>query len=61
MDAIQRQLAHYPSHVGQIIYQAKILAGDRFQSLSIPKGSSKGYNQKKFEQEKQVRHFTDRA
>jgi len=61
MDAIQRQLAHYPSHVGQIIYQAKILAGNRFQSLSIPKGGSQGYNQKKFEQEKAVRHFTDRV
>lgn len=59
MDAIQRQLAHYPSHVGQIIYQAKILIGDRFESLSIPKGGSQGYNQKRFEQQKQVRHFTD--
>jgi hypothetical protein len=61
MDAIQRQLAHYPSHVGQIIYQAKIQIGDQFQFLSIPKGGSQGYNQKKFEQDKRVRHFTDRA
>jgi hypothetical protein len=61
MEAIQRQLAHYPSHVGQIIYQAKILQGDAFKSLSIPKGESKNYNQNKFEQEKGIRHFTDRA
>ncbi len=60
MEAIQRQLAHYPSHVGQIIYQAKILQGDAFKSLSIPKGGSKNYNQNKFDQEKGIRHFTDR-
>ena len=61
MDAIQRQLAHYPMHVGQIIYQAKNLIGDQFQSLSIPKGGSQVYNQQKFDQEKQLRHFTDRV
>lgn len=61
MEAIQRQLAHYPMHVGQIIYQAKALKGDPFVSLSIPKGKSQGYNEKKFGEEKGVRHFTDRA
>lgn len=35
VDAINRQLAHYPHHVGQIIYIAKMLAGDQWQSLSI--------------------------
>lgn len=60
-DALLRQLAHYASHVGQIIYIAKILKGDEFKSLSIPKGGSSGYNQKKFEEEKSVRHFTDKA
>jgi len=61
VEAIQRQLAHYPHHVGQIIYQAKILKGAAFQSLSIPKGNSEKYNEEKFKQEKEVRHFTDRA
>lgn len=60
MDAIQRQLAHYPLHVGQIIYQAKALAGNAFQSLSIPKGQSASFNKNKFEQPKERRHFTDR-
>lgn len=61
MDALQRQLAHYTNHVGQIIYLAKILKGDEFQSLSIPKGQSSGYNQNKFSQEKSTGHFTDKV
>jgi len=36
MEAIQRQLAHYPHHVGQILYQAKILKGDDFKSAFHP-------------------------
>ena len=61
MEAIQRQLAHYPHHVGQIIYQAKVLAGSDFKSLSIPKGASGSYNQAKFKEEKSIRHFTDKV
>lgn len=61
MDALQRQLAHYPSHVGQILYIAKMLTGDDWKSPSIPKGGSQGYNQDKFSQEKTIRHFTDKA
>ncbi len=37
IDAINRQLAHYPYHVGQIIYIAKILQNDQWESLSIPR------------------------
>src|SRR5579859_7898370 len=48
LEAIQRQLAHYPHHVGQILYQAKVLKGDNFKSLSIPKGASGNFNQVKF-------------
>jgi hypothetical protein len=61
MEAIQRQLAHYPHHVGQIIYQAKVLKGSDFRSLSIPKGGSSTYNQAKFSEEKSVTHFTDKV
>jgi hypothetical protein len=61
MDALERQLAHYPSHVGQIIYIAKMVKGNDFKSLSIPKGASSTYNEKKFADEKAVRHFTDKV
>src|SRR4051812_22327880 len=59
MEAIQRQLAHYPHHVGQIVYQAKAIKGDVFTSLSIPKGKSNSFNSSKFSQEKARKHFTD--
>lgn len=61
MDALQRQLAHYPHHIGQILYIAKQLKGNDFKSLSIPKGSSSDFNKDKFSQEKSIRHFTDKA
>ena len=58
MEAINRQLAHYPYHVGQIVYIGKMLASN-WQSLSIPKGNSVQFNADKFAQEKHLGHFTD--
>lgn len=58
-EAIQRQLAHYSYHVGQIVYTARMIKGSEWQSLSIPKNASSDYNQKKFSQEKKRAHFTD--
>ena len=37
LEAINRQLAHYPYHIGQIVYIAKILTNENWKSLSIPK------------------------
>lgn len=37
LEAIERQMSHYSSHVGQIIYLAKMIQGDEWQTLSIPK------------------------
>jgi hypothetical protein len=44
VDAINRQLAHYPHHVGQIIYLAKIIKNEGWKTLSIAKGKSNEYN-----------------
>lgn len=44
--AINRQVAHYSMHVGQIVMLAKHLAQDRWQSLSIPRNRSAEFNQK---------------
>lgn len=46
MQAVNRQLAHYPHHVGQIVLLAKHFAGDRWQSLSIPRIKSADFNRK---------------
>ncbi|HWA35968.1 MAG TPA: DUF1572 family protein [Cyclobacteriaceae bacterium] len=59
LEALQRQLAHYSSHIGQIVFQAKILKGSEFKSLSIPKGGSSDFNKQKFSKEKERKHFTD--
>ena len=48
VDAINRQLAHYAYHVGQIVFIGKMLGGNHWTSLSIPKGKSKEYNNDKF-------------
>ncbi len=58
-EAITRQLAHYASHVGQIIYIAKMAAHQPWQTLSIAKGASKDFNEEKFAREKSKQHFTD--
>lgn len=42
-DAILRQLAHYPYHVGQIVYIGRMILEKEWRSLSIPKGGSKSY------------------
>ncbi|MEO4052619.1 DUF1572 domain-containing protein [Solibacillus sp. CAU 1738] len=43
IDAIERQMAHYAYHVGQIVYIGKQLKNDDWNSLSIPKGKSEKY------------------
>jgi hypothetical protein len=44
MEAINRQVSYYAMHVGQIVFMAKHLAGDRWKSLSIPKGQSETFD-----------------
>ena len=46
MQAMNRQLAHYACHSGQIVFLAKHLQGAKWKSLSIPKGMSATFNQK---------------
>lgn len=50
IDAINRQLAHYPYHIGQIVFIGKMLAGPKWNSLSIAKGQSEIFNDKKFKE-----------
>jgi uncharacterized damage-inducible protein DinB len=42
--AINRQIAHYSYHVGQIVYLARHFTGDKWQSLTIPKKKSAEFN-----------------
>ena len=46
MQAVNRQVAHYAHHVGQIVMLAKHFAGDRWESLSVPRNRSAEFNQR---------------
>jgi uncharacterized protein DUF1572 len=46
MQAINRQLAHYPYHIGQIVFLAKHLQSAQWKSLSVPRGQSGQFNQR---------------
>jgi hypothetical protein len=46
MQAVNRQLAHYAHHAGQIVMLAKHFAHDRWQSLSIPRNRSSEFSQR---------------
>ncbi|WP_440066511.1 DUF1572 family protein [Tenacibaculum discolor] len=59
IEAINRQICHYPYHIGQIVFLGKMLQNEKWESLSISKNASKNFNQEKFSQEKSRKHFTD--
>ena len=58
-EAINRQLAHYSYHIGQIVFIGKMIANEDWASLSIAKGNSKEYKKDKFAKPKSKKHFTD--
>ncbi len=58
-EAINRQMAHYAYHVGQMVFIGKMLKGEAWEPLSIPRGASKAFNKEHFAQKKQRAHFTD--
>jgi hypothetical protein len=46
MQAINRQVAHYSYHCGQIVFLAKHFAHDKWESLSVPRSSSTDFNRR---------------
>jgi hypothetical protein len=44
MDALNRQLAHYSYHIGQIVYLGRMSKASDWKSLTIPKGKSDAFN-----------------
>ncbi len=46
MQAINRQVGHYAHHVGQIVFLAKHFAGEKWQTLSVPKRKSAEFNRR---------------
>jgi len=60
MQAINRQLTHYPNHIGQIIFLAKHFRSSEWQTLSIPRNKSADFN-KYLEAKKPSEHRLDAA
>lgn len=48
LDAVLRQLAHYPYHIGQLIYIAKMLKNEDWKTLSIIRNRSADFNKEMF-------------
>ncbi len=46
MQAMNRQIAHYAYHCGQIVFLAKHFKGREWKSLSVPRNKSDEFNQK---------------
>jgi len=53
--AINRQVAHYSYHVGQIVFLAKHLSHDKWKSLSVPRNKSADFNREVFSGERSQR------
>jgi len=58
-EALNRQLAHYSYHIGQLVFLGKEIKNTDWQSLSIPRGNSEEYNTSKFSKDKSKTHFTE--
>ena len=43
LQAVNRQIAHYAQHIGQIVFLAKHLRSNEWKTLSIPRGKSEQY------------------
>ncbi len=59
IEAVNRQFAHYSYHIGQIVYIGRMIKGNEWKSLSIPKGKSYSFNKEKFSRGKHGGHYTD--
>ena len=49
VEAVNRQLTHYATHIGQIVFLAKHLKSEHWKTLSVPRGQSEQFNQQHFE------------
>jgi hypothetical protein len=52
LQAINRQVAHYAYHCGQIVFMAKHLRSTEWKSLSVPRGQSEEFNRRMLEKQR---------
>jgi len=59
LEAINRQMSHYPYHIGQLVYVAKMIKNEDWKTLSVARNKSSEYNKDMFSKEKTRKHFTE--
>jgi Protein of unknown function (DUF1572) len=55
LQAINRQLTHYATHIGQIVFLTKHLKSSTWKTLSVPRGQSEQFNRRMIEKSKKER------
>ena len=50
VQALNRALAHYATHLGQIVFLAKHFRSSEWQTLSVPRGKSEEFNRMSIEE-----------
>jgi hypothetical protein len=53
LQAVNRQIAHYAYHCGQIVFLAKHFRSTEWKSLSVPRGMSEEFNRRMIEKRRQ--------
>lgn len=61
MQALNRALAHYASHIGQIVFLAKHLGSHNWRTLSVPRGKSEEFNRKMLEERRRTGNAAGKA
>jgi hypothetical protein len=56
VQALNRALAHYAFHLGQIVFLAKHLRSSEWKTLSVPRGKSEEFNRMSLEERRRIGH-----
>lgn len=56
VQALNRALAHYAFHLGQIVFLAKHLRSGEWKTLSVPRGKSEEFNRMSLEERRRIGH-----
>ncbi len=54
VQALNRAMAHYATHLGQIVFLAKHFRSNEWKTLSVPRGKSEEFNRMPLEERRQI-------
>ncbi len=56
VQALNRAMAHYATHLGQIVFLAKHLRSNEWKTLTVPRGKSEEFNRMSLEERRRMGH-----